>query len=97
MGMMAKRPRVPLTNPYLVSLAKQGRLCPLCGAPTRLNGLELSQDGAMEVCDNPACTYFMATPAPEWAMGKRCEPYTDMPKFRGAAKPRFKVIEGGMG
>lgn len=52
MSLMAQRPRVPLTNPYLISLSKQGRLCPLCGRPAQLNGLELSQDGAMEVCIN---------------------------------------------
>lgn len=67
MGLMAQRPRVPLRNPYLISLSKQKRLCPLCGKPTRLNGLELSDDGAVEVCDNPDCTYFMAVEAPEWA------------------------------
>lgn len=67
MNLMARRPRVPLTNPHLISLSKQERLCPLCGRPTLLNGLERSANGAMGVCVNPDCTYFKAVAAPDWA------------------------------
>lgn len=66
MNLMAWRPRMPLTNPYFFSLAKQLRLCPLCDQPTLLNGLERSANGAMEACDNPDCTYFKAVAVPDW-------------------------------
>ena len=34
MNLMARRPRVPLTNPYLISLSKQEQLCPRRGHKT---------------------------------------------------------------
>lgn len=86
MGFMADRPRVPLKNPYFVSLSRQKRLCPLCGRPTRLNGMPLSPDGAYEVCDGDGCGYFQTLIAPDRAKGKRVDGY-----------PSLSVIDGGLG
>lgn len=74
----------PLTNPYFISLSKQMRLCPRCGAKTRIAGT-LNGDVAKELCDE--CGYFRGLLAPGWAMGKRVEEaHTSSP---------FTVIDGG--
>lgn len=91
MGAVANMPRIPLRNPYFISMARQKRLCPWCGRPTRLNGMELSADGAYEVCDNPECNYSATLVAPKWARtgGKpaAARPATAKPAPTGAKKP----------
>lgn len=75
---------LPLTNPHFISLSKQVRLCPRCGAKTRIAGT-LSGDVAKELCDE--CGYFRGLLAPEWAMGKRVE--------EARTSSPFSVIDGG--
>ena len=89
MNLMARRPRVPLTNPYLISLSKQEQLCPRRGPKTHF-ARTLNPDAVYEVCDD--CGYFFTLVAPEWAWVK------DAPKPVGKPKssPRFIAIEGGL-
>lgn len=89
MNLMARRPRVPLTNPYLISLSKQEQLCPRRGHKTHF-ARTLNPDAVYEVCDD--CGYFFTLVAPEWAWVK------DAPKPVGKPKssPRFIAIEGGL-
>lgn len=62
----------PVKSPYFRSLARQARLCPRCGAKTRLAGT-LNPDAAYEVCDR--CGLFTTLVAPEWAcVGAQDEP-----------------------
>lgn len=62
------------------------RLCPRCGAKTRIAGT-LSGDVAKELCDE--CGYFRGLLAPGWAMGKRVE--------EARTPSPFTVIDGGGG
>lgn len=89
MNLMARRPRVPLTNPRLISLAKQVRLCPLCVHKTHFAGT-LNSDAVYEVCDD--CGYFFTLVAPEWAWVKDAPQPVGKPK----SSPRFTVIEDGL-
>lgn len=68
MGAAANLPKRPITNPYFASMAREVRLCPLCGHRTSLNGT-LSPDAALEACTNPDCRYFQTLVAPDWASG----------------------------
>lgn len=72
----------PVELPYFRSLAKQVRLCPRCGAKSRLAGT-LNPDCAYEVCDR--CGLFTALVALEWACSASL----------GESWQSFTVIEGG--
>ena len=66
MSRIAQLPRTPLTNPYFVSLARQRRLCPVCGKPAELTGT-LNPNAAYEFCADLDCPYCQTLVAPEWA------------------------------
>ena len=74
-------------------MAKQKRLCPWCGRPLRINGMELSADGAYEVCDNDECGYSMTLVAPDWARmdgkpEKHAKPQTPKPR-----PPHLRLVD----